>query len=134
MGIKFTSSFDGDKLFKTIREAEETAMGESLEHGVGLIEEKIRTRPSAKSGKQGRIETGAYLESFDYRVGDSSGNTGGEIVQKDFQDYYEYQESGFTHAGSGEFIQGTQAILDSIPQIEKLLNENIRKRMGKVTD
>jgi len=82
----------------------------SSRHGRDLVREFISTRPSAKSGKRGRIETGAMLRGASYKkLGKGSARFG----MKGGPEWSSYQENGFKHNFSGEWVEGMFAVADA---------------------
>ena len=76
--------------------------------------EFIASRPSAKSGKAGRIDTGKMYDSV------SAEQVSGSRDEWTFRAGYHngpkwtpYQEAGFDHNWSGEHIAGTYALHDA---------------------
>lgn len=74
------------------------------------------SRPSAKSGKAGRVETGKMMEAISYRV--TRNGPYQVLLEMGFTDfaepYFVYQTStGFRHNRSGEFIAPTLAVVDA---------------------
>lgn len=98
----------------------------AIKTGEQTTKNLTETRPSRKSGKAGRVETGAMVgnissamvESNDRRIVGEFGWLGR------VEDYYVYQTAtGFTHHLSGEFIQPTLALQDATAQVKELLDE-----------
>lgn len=95
----------------------ENAMRKVIEQAVEDAKRFTATRPSRKSGKQGRIETGKMVEQIigrSYREGVR--NVVGEFgfLNGPAELYMALQtSSGFTHWRSGEFIEPTFAFRDA---------------------
>lgn len=90
--------------------------------------EFISQRPSAKSGKPGRIDTGEMIDSV------SSGEVRYSRDDMEFRAGYKngppwtpFQESGFNHWLSGEHIAGTYALTDAEDLSKKELPTRIRR-------
>lgn len=93
--------------------------------GARMTEDLTRTRPSAKSGKRGRVETGEMADGISYDVKRLTS----DYIRGDFgwldevEEYYVLQtETGFTHARSGEYIQPTLALQDATEHVREVLN------------
>lgn len=73
------------------------------------------SRPSAKSGKSGRVDTEAMLNAVSYRLDQVQGEIVGEFGFLNEQALYFYLQTntGFTHYLSGEFIEPTFALRDA---------------------
>lgn len=97
--------------------------------GAELTRQLTASRPSAKSGKRGRIATGRMYDAIRSEVTEE----GDTIVAKygmldDQEDYFKYQTvTGFTHNRSGEYIAPTFALQDayqnSVEQVDALLKD-----------
>lgn len=100
---------------------------EGLKMGIQM-QQYINTRPSEKSGKTGRVETGDMRDSVS--VEEHRGKTRtrvnvGYIIKPRW--YMVYQEKGFEHHISNEWIKGTFAMADSYRNMRVRLNRKIRK-------
>lgn len=83
--------------------------------GAEQVREFVSTRGTARSGKAGRIETGAMLNSVGSRVlEDGLTSTKAEygFINSD-PAYTGYQEYSFQHYRSGEQIEGMFALRDA---------------------
>lgn len=97
--------------------------------GAELTKQLTNTRPSKKSGKQGRVDTGRMFDAITSKV-EQEGDT---IVARygmldDTELYMALQTvTGFIHNRSGEFIEPTFALQDafqnSIEQVDALLKD-----------
>ena len=95
----------------------EVAAEDAAEFGAKTAQSYTATRPGAKSGKAGRIESGAMIGAIRHeRVSFSP-----DLVEArygfvdEFEEYFRMQTvTGFTHNRSGETIQPTFALRDSI--------------------
>lgn len=78
---------------------------------------KTWTRPSSSGrtgSSPGRVDTGNMLDAVKWRVSSEGGNLVGEFGWLDNQEpYFMYQESGFSHVGSGEWVRGMLALQDA---------------------
>lgn len=98
---------------------------EAADKGRDLTKEHIETRGTAKSGKRGRIETAAMLNSV------SSGTVSSDINEVVTRFGYEnspywtqFQEPGFVHT-SGVTVEGTYALQDAADEVFKDLKRDI---------
>lgn len=102
-------------------------MTEVIKQAVEDMRRFTESRPSAKSGKQGRVETGQMLDAIAGRVQQEGDRIVGEFGFLDRQDlYFALQTSlGFRHQ-SGAFIEPTFAQRDAqriaIEQLLRKLN------------
>ena len=112
----------------------EVAFGVIIAEAVDNMKHFIETRPSLKSGKPGRVESGDMLkdvagEVFYDGVGGMVGKFGFLNVQ---ELYYALQTStGFTHYKSGEFIEPTFAMRDAQVIAILQLIESMKKGFSK---
>lgn len=87
---------------------------DTLREGAEEAKQNVATRGTAKSGKAGRIETGKMINSIDYEVtGASHGLVEGRFGFRGEPDYTRFQEGGFTHNFSGQWIEGMYATTDA---------------------
>jgi hypothetical protein len=107
------------------------AMDEVIAQAVYDMRAFTATRPSAKSGKGGRIDTSDMLNAIDGEVlWDSVDRLVGRFGFTDRQElYFMWQTTtGFRHYKSGEFIEPTFALRDAaVAAVQNLLG-----RMGSV--
>jgi hypothetical protein len=95
------------------------------ETGARMAENLTRTRPSPRSGKRGRVETGRMADSFKSEVVKDSPN---EIVVEfgsleDVQKYFVYQtETGFTFF-DGTWVEPTYAMRDATEHAKELIEQ-----------
>lgn len=73
------------------------------------------SRPSASSGKAGRVDTGAMRDAVSYRVEQSMGQIVGDLGFLNEQAFYYFlqTDTGFTNWRSGEWIAPTYALRDA---------------------
>lgn len=99
-----------------VKEDVKEGMENVAEQGADNVRKMIETRGTEKSGKAGRIDSGALLRSVDYRVTKDTDEhfevEYGYIIDNESEDYNLFQEYGFTHR-YGSFVPGMYAIRDS---------------------
>lgn len=113
--------FDFDNVWKLVRDTYQTrlenAMRKVIEQAVRDAKEFTASRPSAKSGKSGRVETSKMMEEIMGR----SYREGVAVIVGEFgflngpaELYMALQtNTGFKHWLSGEFIEPTFALRDA---------------------
>jgi hypothetical protein len=120
-----------EMILEGIKEKLDVAMDEVIAQAVYDMKRFTETRPSAKSGKQGRIETSDMLNAIDGEVfWDSIDRLVGKFGFTDRQEmYFMWQTTtGFRHYKSGEFIEPTFALRDAaVAAIQNLIG-----RMGSL--
>jgi len=95
-----------------IRDTGKNAVQETTQEGAELVRRYISTRGTAKSGKQGRIETGAMLNSVDDQiVTESRDEIVGRFGMGDAPEYAVFQEYGTST------IEAMYAITDAAEQM-----------------
>lgn len=109
-----------------LTEAGKDAIREGAKEGEALTKEHIQTRGTAKSGKQGRIETGRMLNAVTSRV---EKDTDTEIEAAfgwldDRENYFALQEGGFTHV-SGVTVEGMFALSDAGEEVARKITRKI---------
>jgi len=101
----------------------------AVKTGEQLTKHLTETRPTKKSGKAGRVDSGdmvgdissEILESNDRRIVGEFGWLGTE------KDYYVYQTAtGFRHYLTGDFIEPTYALRDATAHVEELIDDWVR--------
>lgn len=126
------SSNDGTRVMAQInaridemtRRARRTVQ-EAADKGRDLTKEHIETRGTAKSGKRGRIETSAMLNSVS--SGTVSSDINEVVTRFGYQNspyWTEFQEPGFVHT-SGVTVEGTYALQDAAEEVFKDLQRDI---------
>lgn len=108
------------------------AMEETLAGGDRDMVQMTASRPSAKSGKAGRIETGAMIGAIDHRIIEATADkVVGEFGFLDEQQlYYALQTTlGFTHNRSGAFIEPTNALRDAFLIAEAYIVHQVQQGM-----
>lgn len=128
-GAQVMAWFEGK--VRRLNDGKRNTAKELSKDGEELTKEFIATRGTAKSGKRGRIETGAMIDSV------SSGTvkeTEDEIVTRfgyeDSPFYTAFQEPGFTHS-SGVQVAGTYALSDAAEAIGIELKRDIGRVVRK---
>lgn len=100
-----------------------------MEEGAAYARHLTETRPSARSGKQGRVDTGRMEDE----IVDETIRRGNEIVGRfgflNFAEFYFVlqTETGFRHFGSGEFIEPTFALRDTEDYIRQQMTLRLRR-------
>lgn len=124
----------GDEVFKWYRskmakveKGTEKILQEAGAEGERLMKEYIATRGTAKSGKQGRIDTRAMYNAVGNRI---LGRGGSQQVRFGWvsgtrKDYFAYQETGFEHKG-GVTVEGMYALSDAADKVLRDLEKNLR--------
>jgi hypothetical protein len=120
-----------EKIVAEFRKKVEAAMVEVINQAVEDMRRYTESRPSAKSGKAGRIETGAMLESIAGKTfmegADKVVGQFGFINRQEL--YFMLQTStGFEHYGSGDFIEPTFAMRDAAVTAV----QNLIQRLGDI--
>lgn len=122
------NSFQGlpELILKRLRARMQEAMEEVIQQAVMDMKRFTETRPSANSGKSGRVDTGEMLNAIAGRVlNEGADRIVGEFGFLDRQElYYALQTSlGFQHI-NGAFIDPTYAQRDAqVAAIERLLSK-----------
>lgn len=103
---------------KKMVEGIEDIVEEGVARGEQITKHNIESRGTSKSGKRGRIETGAMRDAVDSKITErSKKRVSGEFGWiNEFQDYYGYQESGFNHR-SGVSVEGMYALSDAAEEV-----------------
>lgn len=93
------------------------AAEEAAEFGAKTAQSYTLTRPGAKTGKAGRVDTGAMVDAIRWKPVRFSM----DLIETqygfvdEYEDYFKYQTvTGFHHSRSGEMIAPTFALRDSI--------------------
>lgn len=96
----------------------ENVVEDGVERGENITKHNIETRGTMKSGKRGRVESGAMRDAVGSRMTDrSKKKASGEFGWiKEFEPYFGYQESGFEHRG-GVSVDGMYAISDAAEEV-----------------
>lgn len=103
------------------------AVERTIRVGEASVKEFISTRGTAKSGKRGRIETGAMLKSVRSRkVRFNRSSAEGLFGLGRGPDYSLYQEYGFRHNRSGMMVEGMFAVVDSREVARMYLESQLR--------
>lgn len=109
-----------------IHEAADTA----AESGSNITKHHIETRGTAKSGKKGRIETGAMRDAVSGRVTDKTLTSATAMFGwlEGSPDYARFQEPGFTHLGGGK-VEGMYALADAKDEVIADLKNDLRSKL-----
>ena len=113
----------------------ETARNVS-EKGENITKYRIETSGIAKSGKRGRVESGRMRDA----VSSSTSLTGvgsaraefGWLHWEDREPYFMYQDRGFTHYKSKEYIEGMYALADAADEVVADLKEDLKRKIDDV--
>lgn len=109
-------------------------MEEVTDEGADLMRQYISTRGTEKSGKQGRIETGAMYEATQSAVHRNPKSVRGEfgwgVAGGPHEKYFDYQENGFRHWRSGENVPPMHAMLDAFIKMRIKFFARMRSEMG----
>lgn len=107
----------------------ETGAQQALEDvsssGETQVKNFITSRGARTSGPRGRVRTGEMYNAVSSKTSPGKSNFGWINGAKP---YYMYQEGGFTHVGSGQWIEGMYAITDSADSTF----QEFKKRMDQV--
>lgn len=122
------------KKIQAVTEAAKEAIQETVKDGKEAMELTIATSGTAKSGRQGRIDTGQMLESVGSEVVSET-----EYTMKARFGYIDgpppwtlYQDAGFVHWVSGELIEGTNALADAAFTAAIDLEGKLREKMNGI--
>lgn len=114
-----------DRITDQVREA----VVDTIQEGAEEAKQNVATRGTAKSGKAGRIETGRMINSINYEITGASQNmVEGRFGFQGEPGYTQFQEGGFTHNFSGEYIEGMYATTDAAMNAI----ENFKSRIGGI--
>lgn len=97
-------------IVRNVENGAEEGLREVSSEGRTLVQNFIKSRPARTSGPQGRYRTGDMFDSVTGTSDRSKSNFGWLSGAKP---YYLFQGGGFTHVGSGQWIQGMYAVTDS---------------------
>lgn len=99
---------------------------EAADKGRDLTKEHIETRGTAKSGKRGRIETSAMLNSVS--SGTVSSDINEVVTRFGYQNspyWTQFQEPGFFNVRANVAVEGTYALQDAAEEVFKDLRRDI---------
>lgn len=126
------SSNDGARVMAQINVRIETmtrkarrTVQEAADKGRDITKQHIETRGTAKSGKRGRIETSAMLNSVSSAT--VSSNIDEVVTRFGYENspyWTQFQEPGFVHS-SGVTVEGTYALQDAAEEVFKDLKRDI---------
>ncbi len=118
-----------EAIFNRITSEIRSAVEDTLREGAEEARNNVATRGTAHSGKAGRIETGAMINSIDYEITSSSENlVEGRFGFNGQPAYTVFQEGGFIHNFSGRAVEGRYATTDAASNAE----EKFRARIGRI--
>lgn len=120
----------GDRIKRQLHAKAVNAMIITINQAVEDMKRFTATRPGAKTGKQGRVETAAMLEAIAGKAflegADKIVGEFGFVNRRDL--YFKLQTvTGFTHYLSGDFIEPTFAMRDATV----LALQNLFKKLGE---
>lgn len=123
-GKSLETWFDG--LLKKHSEGVADLVEDAVERGEQITKHNIETRGTLKSGKRGRVVSGAMRDAVDSEVTERSRDRvrGKFGWIKDFEDYFGYQELGFEHRG-GVTVDGMYALSDAAEEVFADVEEDI---------
>lgn len=100
---------------------------EEAEQQAEDMREFILSRPSEKSGKEGRVETFAMFDAVGVKAQRHSTQLTIHVgyVDGPWREYYKYQDEGFIHNWSGKFIEGTHAMEDAYLRARVRIEEKL---------
>lgn len=157
MGVKFSTNSDASKFkkwlgdaVKDVERAANSAVEAAVDAGQQSMTELIMSRgtnkswnkswPSRAGGRrsastQARYETGQMVESVNSAFHATSVNGRGSAKASgeygwlnNQQDYFRYQEQGFTHYKSGEAIPAMNALRDSFIEAQNALKAELKRQ------
>lgn len=107
------------------------AVEDAAEQGANTTRHLIETRGTAKSGKRGRIETAAMLNSVSHEtVKKSKDEVISRFGYKDAPSYTPFQDKGFD-SWTGVTVEGTYALGDAAEEVLADLLEDIDRAMRR---
>lgn len=136
MPVRFRSTFSPSDFSARVLKACQDAMEETVNDAVDYVKFFISTRGTVKTGKQGRVESGRWIDSIFGGTDTSgkivSGGIGDEFSETGDRDawYMFLQDDGFTHI-SGEQIPGVNAFIDTYPLMRDELLRNLADRLAR---
>lgn len=113
------------RMYKTLPVDAERAMDKAMNAGVRVAKAEVRkdTRKLMRSIKKQKIVKGK---------GRISGMITAYAENKKGKDYARYQEKGFTHYRTGQWIEGTHYIYKGMKRAEKVLLDESKKQIRKM--
>lgn len=119
------------RIVNNIEDSMRQAVRDGVQDGKETVELFVATRGTEKSGKQGRIDTGAMIDSVN---GEVTKDTPTEVEGRfgfidNPPDWTKYQEDGFVHVGSGMPVEGMHALSDAADIIFRQVQQDIEKGM-----
>lgn len=103
---------------------------EAAEKGENITKHHIETRGTEKSGKRGRVDTGAMRDAVTGKVTEKSPDSATAVFGwvEGSPEYAKYQEYGFKHRG-GVDVEGMYALTDAGEEVMDDLKEDLRSRL-----
>lgn len=108
----------------------ERASQDTAEFGAKTAQSYTASRPGMTTGKAGRIDTGAMLRALRHKIV----SVGPDHIQAqygfvdEFEEYMRMQTvTGFTHNRSGNMIQPTFALRDSIAPVNEFARDAVKR-------
>lgn len=126
-----------------IQEGTEDAMQDAGEAGKEIGRYLIETRGTGRTwlyprnGREGsypgRVDTGKMRDAFGFRLTTQGNSRQMRVgwVSGTREDYFKYQEGGFTHP-SGIDVEGMHALQDAVEEAFSRLKENLRTEFRRV--
>lgn len=117
-----------EDLSKKQSEGVSDVIEDAVKRGEQVTKHFIETRGTMKSGKRGRIETGAMRDAVSSEMTEKSKDSarGSFGWIKDFESYFGFQEEGFEHIG-GVTVDGMYAISDAGDEIIADVQEDVER-------
>lgn len=121
-----TAWFDGR--VKDVKESIINIAQDTADEGAEMVRDRIETSGTVKSGKRGRIETGAMLAAVRSEV-----TVTPKVITaafgwlNTFSDYFGFQDRGFTHYRSNEEIPGMMALQDAFDESKANVESRLRR-------
>lgn len=121
-----TAWFDGR--VNDVKESIIDIAQDTADEGAEMVRDRIGTSGTVKSGKRGRIETGAMLAAVRSEV-----TVTPKVITaafgwlNAFSDYFGFQDRGFIHYRSHEEIPGMMALQDAFDESKANLESRLRR-------
>lgn len=107
---------------KEIEREAAQAVDETAKQGAQVMRGFIETRGTGYRGHQGRVETGEMLAAVGSVTEKTAEGVRGRFgwgIRQPAEDYYRWQEQGFTIASSGHDVPPMHALLDAFIQVRE---------------
>jgi hypothetical protein len=112
------------RMKKVVAEAQRITR-DNGEYGAELVRDTVETSGTVKTGKRGRIETGAMLESVDSDYKEIPGGAEATYGFLNPPEYTKYQEGGT------QYIEGMFAIDDAAGNVDVDYIKDLRAMLSK---